>query len=438
MLSFILSKEGYEVIATPSPLKALEMLNNHNIETVVQDIKMPEMNGIELLRRIKEKNHSIPVIIITAFSNWDNAVEAMRLGAYDYIKKPFDTDNIRDVVNRAVQQKQLSEQEGADSVFKMSEIIGSSEGMQEVLDVVRRVASTNSTVLIQGESGTGKELVARALHYNSLRRSEAFISVNCGAFVETLLESELFGHKKGSFTGAVQDKKGLLEIADSGTFFLDEVSTMASQTQVKLLRVLEERVFLPVGSTQPRKVDIRLIAATNTNLKSEVISGRFREDLFYRLNVIPLTIPPLRERKSDIPLLAGHFLAVYSKMMRKNIVGISDQARIALISHSWHGNVRELENVIQRAVALCEENTIEEINLAGEQMPESTKAIDIPSDGFNLENHLAQIEKSYITVALKKTGGNLTKAAEVLGMTFRSIRYKVKKLNIDAHIIKDM
>lgn len=433
MLSFVLSKEGFEVISTTSSHEALKIMEVQKIDTVVEDIRMPEMDGIELLRRIKEKDPAVPVIIITAFSTWDNAMEAMRLGAYDYIKKPFDTDNIRAVITRAVQQKRLSEQEGAESLFKMSEIIGSSEGMQKVLDSVRRVASTDSTVLIQGESGTGKELVARALHYNSLRSREVFICVNCGAFVETLLESELFGHVRGSFTGAISDKKGLLEVADKGTFFLDEVSTMTSQTQVRLLRVLEERVFFPVGNTQPKRVDVRFITATNTDLKAEVVAGRFREDLFYRLNVIPIHIPPLRERKSDIPLLAGHFLALYSRAMGKNIVGLSERAKSALISHNWPGNVRELENIIQRAVALCEGDTIEEVDLIGAQLRSSVPSVEIPEKGFSLEKHLAEIEKSYVAMALQKTNGNLTKAAEILGMSFRSIRYKVKKLGIEIH-----
>jgi transcriptional regulator with PAS, ATPase and Fis domain len=248
--------------------------------------------------------------------------------------------------------------------------------------------------------------------------------------VETLLESELFGHVKGSFTGAISDKKGLLEVADKGTFFLDEVSTMTPQTQVRLLRILEDRVFLPVGSTQAKKVDVRFITATNTDLKAEVVAGRFREDLFYRLNVIPIHIPPLRERRSDIPLLAGHFLALYSRTMGKNIVGISERAKKALISHNWPGNVRELENIIQRAVALCEADTIEEVDLIGAQLQSSVPKVDIPQKDFNLEKQLAEIEKSYITVALQKTNGNLTKAAEILGMSFRSIRYKVKKLDI--------
>jgi DNA-binding NtrC family response regulator len=433
MLSIVLSKEGYDVISTTSSQEALKMMETQKIDTVVEDIRMPGMDGIELLRRIKEKDPALPVIVITAFCTWDNAMEAMRLGAYDYIKKPFDTDNIRSVITRAVQQKRLCEQEGAESLFKMSEIVGSSEGMQEVLDSVRRVASTDSTVLIHGESGTGKELVARALHYNSLRSREVFICVNCGAFVETLLESELFGHVRGSFTGAISDKKGLLEVADRGTFFLDEVSTMPPATQVRLLRVLEERVFFPVGSTQPKKVDVRFITATNTDLKAEVVAGRFREDLFYRLNVIPIHIPPLRERKSDIPLLAGHFLALYSRTMGKNIVGLSERAKSALISHNWPGNVRELENIIQRAVALCEGETIEEVDLIGAQLQSGASKVDIPQQGFNLEKHLAEIEKSYITMALQKTNGNLTKAAEILGMTFRSIRYKVKKLDIETH-----
>ncbi len=433
MMEIVLRKEDCDVTTTPDPLSALEMVEKRDFDAVVQDLKMPKMNGLKLLEKIKTLRPGLPVIIITAFSTWDNAVEAMRLGAFDYIKKPFDTDNIRAVVLRAVEQKRSLEETASVSLMDVGEIVGSSAPMQRVLATVRRVAATDSTVVIQGESGTGKELIARALHYNSMRSKEPFITVNCGAFTETLLESELFGHVRGAFTGAISDRKGLFDIADKGTLFLDEVSEMSPATQVKVLRVLEDRQFMPVGGTASRRVDVRFITATNRDLQEEVVSGRFREDLFYRLNVIPIVIPPLRQRKEDIPLLAGHFLAIYSKSMNKQVTAINDKARTKLIAHNWPGNVRELENVIQRSVAFCESDTIEDFDvLAARQPDRADDEIDLPDAGIDLEDRLSSIERRYIMGALEKTSGNITQAAELLGISFRSLRYKMKKLGIDA------
>jgi DNA-binding NtrC family response regulator len=432
MMEIILQKENYDIATTPDPLEALKLVKQQDFDVIVQDIKMPKMDGIELLEKIKDLKPKLPVIIITAFSTWDNAVEAMRLGAFDYIKKPFDTDNIRVVVARAAEQKRNLEDAVSAPLIDVGEIVGSSPAMIKVLATVRRIAATDSTVIIGGESGTGKELIARALHYNSTRSREAFIALNCGAFAETLLESELFGHVRGSFTGAVSDKKGLFEIAHKGTLFLDEVSEMSPAIQVKLLRVLENRQFLPVGGTVPRQVDVRFITATNRNLREEVANGRFREDLFYRLNVIPLRIPPLRERKEDIPLLAGHFLAIYSKTMGRNVTSISDKARSKLLVHGWPGNVRELENVIQRAIALCEGEVIEDFDIPGTREPEPTESvIYLPDTGIDLDIEVEDIERRYIKRALEMTNGRITYAADLLGITFRSLRYKMKKLGIE-------
>ncbi len=430
MLEIVLAKESMRVRTTPDPHEALELVKEHDFDAVIQDLKMPGMNGIELLEKIKGIKPKLPVIIITAFSTWDSAVEAMRLGAFDYIKKPFDTDNIRSVVARAVEQKKNLEESGA-PLIDVREIVGSSPSMQKVLATVRRVAATDSTVIIQGESGTGKELIARALHYNSMRSKNAFITVNCGAFTETLLESELFGHVRGAFTGAVADRKGLFEIADKGTLFLDEVADLSPATQVKLLRVLENRQFMPVGGTKPRIADVRFITATNRDLEGEVRAGRFREDLFYRLNVIPLNIPPLRERKEDIALLAGHFLAVYSANMKKKVTSLSKQAKKKLLEHNWPGNVRELENVIQRCVAFTEDETIEDIEIITAMEPQPIGGtVEIPEDGVNLEEKIADIERAYIEQALQRTNSNVTRAAELLSVSSRSLRYKMQKLGI--------
>jgi two-component system response regulator PilR (NtrC family) len=433
MMEIVLQNENCSVTTTPDPVEALGMVEEQDFDAVVQDLKMPKMNGLKLLEKIKTLRPELPVIIITAFSTWDNAVEAMRLGAFDYIKKPFDTDNIRAVIRRAVEQKRSLEESAAISLMDVGEIVGSSPPMQKVLATVRRVAATDSTVVIQGESGTGKELIARALHYNSMRSKEPFITVNCGAFTETLLESELFGHVRGAFTGAVSDKKGLFEIADKGTLFLDEVAEMSPATQVKVLRVLEDRQFMPVGSTAARRVDVRFITATNSNLQEEIVGGRFREDLYYRLNVIPIEIPPLRERKEDIPLLAGHFLAMYSKTMSKQVTAIKETARAKLVEHDWPGNVRELENVIQRSVAFCESDAIEDFDmLTTRLLPTDGQAIELPDGGIDLEDRLAEIERTYILKALEKTRGNITRGAELLGISFRSMRYKMKKLGIES------
>lgn len=435
VLSYILGRNGYEVTTAPDAPAALEAYSKGPFDVTITDLKMPGENGISLLREIKSRDANALVIVITAFSTWDSAVQAMRLGAFDYIKKPFDNEDIRAVVGRAMEvARELKTRHPADVPAYVRNIIGASAVMQEIHNLIRRVASTNSTILIYGESGTGKELVARAIYNCSSRSEEAFIAVNCGAFTESLLESELFGHVQGAFTGAVSDKKGLLEVAHRGTFFLDEVAEMSRKTQVKFLRVLEEREFMPVGSTTTRRVDVRFITATNRDLEKEVREGNFREDLFYRLNVIPIHIPPLRERKEDIPLLAGHFLARYSRQMAKNVTTIGKEAMEFLTAYDWPGNVRELENTIQRSVALARENRIDPGDLVI-KMRTGTPAAALmtrgfPQDGLDLEKRLGELERNYIVQALERTGGNVTRAAKLLNTSFRSLRYRISKLGI--------
>ncbi len=443
LLGMVLEAEGYSVLPAPGGREAKDLMSRdtQGIDLVIQDLKMPGTDGTELLRWIKSEAPSVPVIVITAFSSWDSAVEAMRLGAYDYIRKPFDTDTIRSVVGRALEHRAGGPAGGAGrgEDLRGPEMIGNNPLIQGVFRMVKLIAPTDSTVLIQGESGTGKEIVARTIHQRSHRGDTPFIPVNCSAFTESLLESELFGHMRGAFTGAIENKQGLFRAANGGTLFLDEVADMSLTTQVKILRVLEERKISPVGSTDLHPIDVRIIAATNKNMEDEVQKRNFREDLFYRLNVIPLYIPALRDRKDDIPLLAGYFLAKYSRQMKKEVTSISDRARQALYDYHWPGNVRELENIIQRHVALCEGDTIETLTIRGRpqgcEAPAQVIARPaagalIPPEGIDLERELEGFERSYLKEALKLTSGNLTTAAKLLGMTYRSIRYRVKKLRV--------
>ncbi len=448
LLEMLLSSEGYSVSVAASGEEALQKAKEAPFDLVLQDLKMPGMGGIELLRNLRQETPDLPVIIVTAFSTWDDAVEAMRLGAYNYIRKPFDTETIRRIVRGAIEQRSslqatLSTATGVQESYR--EIIGNHPLMQDVFAMIQRIAKTDSTVLVQGESGTGKEMVARAIHFRSHRAGNPFVPVNCSAFPESLLESELFGHVRGAFTGAIEDKEGVFRLAEGGTIFLDEVGDMSPATQVKLLRVLEERRISPVGSARQENIDVRIVAATNKDMESEVRNGDFREDLFYRLNVIPLFLPALRDRKDDIPLLVGHFLAKYSTRMNKSITGISDSALQTLNRHHWPGNVRELENIVQRHVALCEGNSIDELVLGSrgsqrkaELTPAAgeTKGSDtlIPPAGIDLERELEMLERRYLAEALRMTDGHITKAAQLLGMSYRSIRYRIKKLRVKEHV----
>ena len=438
VLAAVLAHDGHEVFATDDGAEALERYRSGAFDLVIEDLRMPKMHGLELLRRLKELDPAVLVIVMTAFGTWDSAVEAMRLGAYDYLKKPCDNDHLCAVVNKALERKRagLAVRVAGQAPLVADALIGNDPRMREVMNVIRRVAPTDSTVLIQGESGTGKELVASAIHAQSLRAGGPFVDINCGAFAETLLDSELFGHVKGSFTGAVADKMGLIEAADQGTLFLDEVAELSHPTQVKLLRVLESRQFRPVGGVTDKRVDVRFIAATNRDLEGLVVKGTFREDLFYRLNVIPVLLPPLRERREDIPQLAGYFLGKHAARSGRQISVIEERAAQWLKTYDWPGNVRELENLIERAVALTKTDrlTVEDLaaGSASRRAPLSAGGAPpkLSETGMNLEEHLAGIEKEYIRQALAATGGNMTEAARLLGTTFRAIRYKVRKYGL--------
>ncbi len=441
LLAIVLRREGYEVLLAENGRAAIAMLEREPVDLLISDIKMPDLSGVDVLRAAKKIDRDILGIMITAFASTDTAVEAMRLGACDYISKPFDVDLLKMKVREKIENRQLKQENlllkrtlGLSHQF--ANIIGRSEGMLAVFKMVETVARTNSTILLTGESGTGKGLVAQAVHFNSLRREKPMVALNCGAMPEALLESELFGHMRGAFTSADSNKKGLLEVAEKGTIFLDEIGEMSAVMQVKLLRVLQERRFRRVGGLEELTADIRVIAATNQDLTRLIAEGRFREDLFYRINVIPISLPPLRERREDIPLLADHFLAKYAEQMDKAVTGISRDALDLLVQYDWPGNIRELENVLERAVALEATPTVLTDSLPGNIRGDRGRgsaqppAEGLPEAGFDLEAHVKEIERGYIAEALKRAGGVQVKAAELLGMSFRSFRYYVKKYNL--------
>ena len=442
VLSISLKKAGYTVSAETNPRRALERLKKEPFDLVLQDLKMPEMDGIDLLREIKKLREETVVIIMTAYTTWDRAVEAMRLGAYDYIKKPFDTQiDIKGTISRALasREQQIQFARTFDEMLgRIGLVVGYSKAMKIVRDLIQRAAPTDSTVIIQGESGVGKELIARALHYGSPRSAKPFIAVNCGALTETLLESEMFGHSRGSFTGAVSDKIGLVEVANTGTLFLDEVSEMSPQLQVKVLRLLEEKEYKPVGSVTTKRVDVRFITATNKDLEVAIQRNEFRKDLFYRLNVIPIHIPPLRERRDDIPILAEFFLGKYSKDMKRAGKRFAPEVKEAMMRHPWPGNIRELENAVQRSIALSDGDTITAKDLLETAAPSpdlrsvaAATARAIGEEGLDLDATMTDIEMGYLKRALEMTGGNYTKAAQLLKMSLRSFRYKLQKYGID-------
>jgi len=439
LLAIVLRREGYEVILAENGRSAIDLIEREPIDLLISDIRMPDLSGVDVLRAAKRVDQDVLGIMITAFASTETAVEAMRLGACDYLSKPFDIDLLKMKVREKIENRQIRQENvllkrtlGLPHTF--ANMIGRSEAMLEVFKMIETVARTNSTILLTGESGTGKGMVAQAVHYHSLRREKPLVALNCGAMPETLLESELFGHMRGAFTGAETNKKGLLEVAEKGTIFLDEIGEMSAVMQVKLLRVLQERRFRRVGGLEELQADIRVIAATNQDLAKAVAEGRFREDLFYRINVIPIVLPPLRDRREDIPLLAEHFLAKYSEQMEKPISGIANGAMELLLKHDWPGNIRELENVIERAVALESSPTI-----LPESLPPSVRGLAarsgaapdlLPDRGFDLEAHVKEIERVYIAQALQRAGGVQVRAAELLGMSFRSFRYYVKKYNL--------
>ena len=450
ILEIVFQDEGMEIFKAGSGQEALNLLNKHNIDIVISDIRMPDISGVEILKQAKTFAPAAIFIMITAFATTETAIEALNHGAFDYLTKPFQIEELRSIVHRALESRHPADFEPAEGgnadalqsqklfqALNRSRIVGKSPKMLEIYRTIGKVATGDSTVLITGESGTGKELVARAIHEASPREGSPFVSINCGAFPETLLESELFGYMRGAFTGATGNKKGLFEAANGGSIFLDEVTEMTPAMQVKLLRVLQERRLRPLGGTVEVPLDVRVIAATNRNLTTAIRQGLFREDLYYRIAVINIHIPPLRERNEDIGLLAYHFLRHYTEKAGKKIAGISRNALLCLGSYHWPGNVRELENTIERAVAL---ETTE--NILADRLPEAVVRNDpqgmgkdpfsLPEGQFDLDEFLARIEKDIICQALEQANGNQTLVAQRLKLTKPSLRHKIQTLGIDA------
>ena len=451
MLRIVLRRDGYDVTIAANGTEAKAILASERVDMLLSDIRMPDVSGVEVLRAAKEANRDIIAFMMTAFASTDSAVEAMRLGAVDYFTKPFNVDELRLKIRQHLETVRLKEENVLlkrvlNTTHEFCDIIGRSTAMLDLFKMIETIAKTTSTVLITGESGTGKDLVARAVHYNSLRREHPFVALNCGGLPETLLESELFGHMRGAFTGADTSKKGLVEVAEHGTIFLDEIGEMTQTMQVKLLRILQDRRFRRLGGTEEVQADIRVIAATNQDLQKMVAEGRFREDLYYRINVIQVHLPPLRDRREDVPLLAEHFLAKYSSEVEKGVRGISREAQDMLMVYDWPGNVRELENVIERAVALEQSPLVLPESLpahlrtdGGSPRPVapttsspagSQSSLPEITEGFNLEALGEEFYRHYMAMALEKAGGVQSKAADLLGMSFRSFRYYAKKLNV--------
>jgi DNA-binding NtrC family response regulator len=439
----ILGNGDYEVEAVQDGWEALRKVDENDYDVIILDIMMPKIDGLEELQRVKETHPDVDVIMVTGHSQIETAVRSMKLGAFDYLPKPFDPDELELVVERALERRRLL-QENLDlkteisSKYRFENIVGSSPRMQSVFRLIAKCAPTNSSALLQGESGSGKELIARAVHYNSLRKDKPFVPVDCNSLNESLLESELFGHVKGAFTGAMADKKGLFEVADNGTLFLDEIGNISLSTQAKLLRVIQEREFKAVGGTRTQDANFRLITATNKDLKAMVADGTFREDLFYRINIFPIQIPPLRERRDDIPSLAFHFLNVFAADMDRNLTDISAGAMNLLTNYDWPGNVRELENTIQRAVILATNKTIRQAHLVSiiDMMPRLD--VEVPRTGDDLkrikkvarEKSVENIEKLFVIEALKRNAWNVTRSAEETGMQRANFQALMKKYNI--------
>ncbi len=443
-LSIMLSKEGYSVEAVGNARECLQRIDQDIFDLVISDIKMPGMDGLQLLDEIRRVSPDTLVLMMTAFGSTDTAVEAMKKGAIDYVVKPFKVDEIKIIIRNALDRKhleqenellrqELSAREGCD------QIVGKSGVMRAVFEIIHKTANSKSNVLITGESGTGKELVAKAIHRLSRRRDRAFVTVNCGALPENLLESELFGYQRGAFTGAVENKKGLFEVAHEGTIFLDEIGELDPTMQVKLLRVLQEQEFRRIGGTEDIRVDVRVIAASNQDFEKSVREKRFREDLYYRLNVIPIEVPALRERPEDIPLLVRHFLKKYSP---EKEISITEESMNILTRHTWKGNVRELENVIERAIVMTQgsELTVESFpqSVSGVHASMGHPMVDIPTEGMDFDRVIAEIEKDLLLQALKKTGWVKKEAARILNMSFRSFRYKLSKYDINKEAYEDV
>jgi len=438
ILEIFLKNEGYDVSVAINGESAVEALKSDIFDLIISDMKMPKMGGLELLKNVKESSPDTNFVVMTAFGTTESAVEAMKLGAYDYIQKPFQMDDIRLVVKNALEkqklQKDVSILKEQLQIPSIENIIGASSVMQDLFNIITKSASSSANVLIIGESGTGKELVAKAIHNMSQRKDNHFVAVNCAAIPEGLLESELFGYMKGAFTGASSNKQGLFELANDGTLFLDEIGEMPHSLQAKLLRVLEGGTFRRVGGVSDITVDVRLVAATNKNLSDLIEHGQFREDLYFRLNVLSLKIPPVRDRRDDIPLLVNHFLEKYAGENKK----FSRDAMSMLQNYRWKGNVRELENIIERVLLLSEGDVMDVESLPEEiRSGPSTERVSISSGGIDMEAIMSDTEKAYLLKALEKTNGVKTEAARLLNLTFRSFRHKLKKYGIDKKIITD-
>jgi len=440
-LDIMLKKEGYKVALASNGEEVLKLIEKDIFDLALVDIRMPKLDGISALKRIKSFSPETIVIIITAYASADTAIKAMKEGAYDYITKPFKIEEIKLIIKNALEKKQLQKEnmilkQVVRDRYHFENIIGQSSKMLELYDLLEKVAPTKTNILITGESGTGKELVAKAIHYNSPRKDKPFVTLNCGAIPESLIESELFGHMKGAFTDAITTKKGLFEVADEGTIFLDEISELPLMMQVKLLRVLQDKEFKRVGGTEDIRVDVRIISATNKDLEEAVREKQFREDLFYRLNVIQIKLPTLRERKEDIVPLANHFLKKYAEDLGKPITVIAPEALRILVQYDYPGNVRELQNIIERAVALEMAQELTPQNLSSyldDQLPQKKGALnlDLPIEGIDLEKVVEDLERTLLLKALDRTKGIKKKAADLLHINFRSMRYRLEKYGLN-------
>jgi two-component system response regulator PilR (NtrC family) len=440
-LDIMLRKEGYEVTCVEDGQKAIDTLKKKSFDLLISDLQMPNVTGIELLKHCRETYSDLLFMMITAFGTAESAVEAMKMGAYDYITKPFKIDEVRINIANALRSRNLEVENRVlrkelQKEYSFQNLVGNSEAMHKIFELIRKVSDSPTNVLVTGESGTGKEMVAKAIHYNSPLKDRPFVSVNCGAIPENLVESELFGHKKGSFTGAISDKDGLFEVADGGTLFLDEIGELPLSSQVRILRAIQEKTVRRVGGTEDIKVEVRIIAATNRDLEFMVQQGTFRQDLYYRLNVINIRTPALRERRDDIPLLASHFLQKYSERFNKAIQTISKEAMDLLRKYDFPGNVRELENIIERTVALESGATVlpeslpQFVNTPSGRKMVSSDGIEITDDGIDLQKVLDQLEKELLVKAIHQANGVKKRAAKLLGITFRSMRYRVEKFSL--------
>lgn len=440
-LEIMLKKEGYEVTSVEDGLKAQEILKKKSFQMVISDLQMPHVTGIELLKHVKDNYPELVFMMITAFGTTETAVEAMKMGAYDYITKPFKLEEVRLNIQNAIGHKTLEVENRVlkkelVKEYSFQNLVGNSEVMHKIFELVKRVSSSPTNILITGESGTGKEMVAKAIHYNGILKDKPFVTINCGAIPESLMESEMFGHKKGSFTGAIADKAGLFEVADGGTLFLDEVGELPLTIQVKLLRSIQERIIRRVGGTEDMKIEVRIIAATNRNLEEMVNAGTFRQDLYFRLNVINIRTPSLKERRDDIPLLANFFIKKYNERLNKHISGISAEAMESLKKYDYPGNVRELENIIERTVALeggssiLPESLPPFVNTPTGRKMASSQEIEIGTEGVDLDKIMGQIEKELLVKAIHSAGGVKKRAAKLLHISFRSMRYRVEKYGL--------